>query len=644
MNPESPSRSWLVIALKIAVVAAAFGVGWHFAPIAAKSAAASHAKIAKVQREKVNYVAPSAGDLDKARADLAKVTHYLRNTGIMLNIADLRQLLDFVGGLDAGSIKALLEDSSTKPGSQAIDRANNLLIQRWAELDPRAAMDYALNIHDSQKKEIDTMEVFNSWSAHNPTEALAALSQLPEGVTGGVARLVVFKNLAQQDPQSALADAGKLPEGQQSGAYEAIFGAWAGFDPVAASENVNNLPESMRHSALQYLAEGWAAVDPAAAYAWANSFPDGPVNSVVLGMRTTDPQLAAEYAIKLPGSTANPSFINMFTDEWAQQDPVGLLAWADKNLNGAAYDSAVQAGIKQMSNNDPAGAAAYVAQFSDSGVVNQAIPSIAGLWAHKDLQAASDWALSLPTTNADVRQAAINKVVATLEDANPADAAAYVQNLSSDPGYGNITAHLATTWSPIDPQAAIDWANTLPAGNIHDDAVRTAIIQSAAVDPQAAWDASQQFTGDNLFRAIVKISGAWADQSPDQAAAAAATLPPGKNQDAATNTIAGSWLKQDPTAAIEWINSLPQGSSRDRAVTQVVASLGNKDPASAMNWAASIGNAKTRGDQIVSAATQWSSKDPSAAATAAQNAMSTPGLSAAQIKSLQAVADKASTP
>jgi len=622
---------------------ATFAAGWF---------GASHIGDFKSSTHKnSDSVRSSPGDFSKARADFKAL---LKIPG---PIERRKKLSDFVASLDAGSVRTMLADLEKMPDGPDRQDALLFLTERLVELDPKSALSWAQGLHDTRFKNASISNIFDAWSATNPAAAVAAIAQLPSKLREQV-EYASIHNFAQLDPQGALAAMATMPHSIITGSYYAgIYRAWAGSDPTAAAASVINLPPSTyRSQSLAGVARGWAQQDPAAAMAWANSLPAGvtrtdALSAAIQAMGMQDPAAAADYAIKLPesnnsypGSNSRTDILEGIAANWAVQDPTAVLTWADKNLTGDAFNTAAGAAVKQMGQTDPAAAAAALAQIPDAAVVNKAIPDLATAWAQQDMQGALTWAQSLPTTNDNVRQAALNNILNSWTSTDPASAAAYIQqNLTADPDFSKLATQAATTWAQSDPQAALAWAQSLPPGGTQNTTVVAAITQLANVDPDTAWDDAEQLSGSSQTKALSNVITAIASQDPESAAADLDSLPPGADFNSATKNVAQNWLRQDPDTASDWIGTLPSGTARDGAVTQLISTIKNNDPATAFNWALTLGDPNTRNSNTVNLATAWSAKDPAAAATAAQNALSNlTGLTTAQQTSLQKIVQKAS--
>jgi hypothetical protein len=488
---------------------------------------------------------------------------------------------------------------------------------------------------------------------------LAALPQLQlKGEDYANALRYMMDNYFEKDPAAAFAALRNLPFSQTADLYPRAFEIWAASNPAAASTAALNLPPSlMRNQVLERIANSWALTDPAAALAWANTLPasagkSDAVADVVTSLGHLDPAgtaaALASYNI-LPGYSRDNT-VRSIASSFAEIDPAGALQWADTNLTGLDYRTAMVSVLETISNTDPAAAAADLAKITDPSLSNQILqnPSILNNWIQQDPQAALAWAQALPTDDVSVRNTALAQVFATWTTTDPAAAGNYVlQNMTTDPSFSTLAKQVVNSMANSDSQGAFNWAVSLPSGGgTRINAITTALGALANVDPQSAWEDAQNLTGgNNAPRAEASVISAWANQQPAQAAAALQSLPEGSDLNTATANVAKSWLTQDPNAASQWINTLPQGDARDSAVTQLISSVGQNDPASAFNWAVSIGNETTRNTQVVKLATQWSNQNPAAAATAAQNALNNlTGLTNAQQTNLQKIVAKAPAP
>jgi len=665
----TPSR-WKVIAARATLLAATFAAGWLASDWAIKNGAATNGAIPRVK-----YSTASPTDLAQLKADLAKA---LKPTG---DSKREHALLKIIAGLDADSVKALLADIAANPKSDDSD-AMELLVERLTELDPKAAFDWTANIPDSQKKKAMVKQVLKDWSDKSPADALAALQTLPAGLLAGVKNAVLsqlFMNWSNKNPADALAALRALPLTMQSVAgqdwgeyggdfdnydvpthslYSDIFKAWAAKDPAAAAAAALNLPPSVvRNDVIKAMAAAWAGQSPASALAWVNTLPAGSakndaLSATINAVAGQDPQAAADFVSAMPNSASRDSLLENIAETWTGKDPTAALAWAD-TLTGVVHDDAIKSAIEVYADADPASAANYYVthQASFKGDDYFDTFSISDSWTEKDGPAALAYALALPATNdagstqvADLRNELIRGVLYDMDKQNPVNAAAVVQNLTTDPHFTAYSNSLAIAWVNVNPHAALNWAKSLPAGDAQNTAVSEVVGSLATVDPQAALSDAQQLTGDNRDVTLKNVITSWANLAPAQAAAALTNLPDGDNLDAATTSVAAAWLKKDPAAASQWIDTLAPGDARDGAVTALIDSDSNNNPSTAYTWALTLSDQAARNNQVVDLLRQWTHANPADAAAAAQNALNLTGLSDVQKGYLQKIATKTTTP
>lgn len=94
------------------------------------------------------------------------------------------------------------------------------------------------------------------------------------------------------------------------------------------------------------------------------------------------------------------------------------------------------------------------------------------------------------------------------------------------------------TWAETDPEQAINWARTLPAGADGDEAAQRGLI-------------------------------VWAHREPLAAAAYVEELPPGDLREAALSNTAAAWACIDRPGAFAWLADLPESAGKARAMERI---------------------------------------------------------------------------
>jgi len=496
MISKVANRHWKIVAFRLAMLIVSFTGGWFCARSVGGHTILPPKGTVPYGTALIKYSQLSSSNaLTKARTSLVQA---LRTIGTLNR---KHALYDYVAKLDAGTVKALLADIAAKPLPSNNSDALSALSYRWGELDPEAAIAWLQGLHNPSEQNVCAGGLFDAYSAKDPIAALNSLAKLPGSFNLIQLNAVALTNFAQQDPQAALValqNLQNLPNGVQfENSAMVIFQQWAQMDPATAAAAALKLPDGITQGmSLQFIAKAWAQQDPAAALAWTNTLSDGlSKNFAMQGALQTigqqDPTAAAAAVLNISDTQQRGLLLQSVTSNWAQQDPVGLLTWADQNLTGAQFDRTALAALNQMGQANPASAAAALTQLSDPNVVNRAIPALASNWAEQDPQAALAWAQSLPPDNIALRNSAINGVFANWISADPAAAAADVQqNLATDPSFSAVASHLASTWAGTEPQAALNWAERLPAGAQGPAAVAV-VLQMTKADPQSAVKAAQ---------------------------------------------------------------------------------------------------------------------------------------------------------
>jgi RNA polymerase sigma factor (sigma-70 family) len=610
---------------------------WEYQKIAQLNAELAAARQDLAMRKKL-----AADEANRPLPTLAQVLH----EGGLNPLDSARDALRLVENLKPGEIRAALEVLNKRPARTDDDiyMLRNLLMARWAQSDPNAALAW-IKTKDPDHRETDYIELFQTWVTLDPEAALAGLKQLNNQWDKVNAAGWMLGGLAETNPQEAMSLLQEMPANEQHvGLRYRMFSQWATADPVAAATAAENMPPSFgRTAALEGTAMAWAMQDPLAAMAWADTLTDPSAKSDALGealgqLSNENPAAAARYVEAMPAGARNDVVAGVAA-LWAQTDPPAALAWVANISTGQVYDQAVQGILGQIGQTDPAGAAAIIAQLPDPTTRYGAITQLADQWAQNDFNGALAWVQSLPTSDGNARAEALKNVMKNWDDSDPAGAAAYLtQNLANDPNFNTVADQLVGRWAVGDPQAALAWAQALPPGPTYDSTVTTALTDLAKTDPQSAWDTATHLSDTTAeAQAMLAVVQSWSTQNPAQAAAVFNQIPAGAQQVQAATTLAAAWVGQDPTAASQWISTLPPGDARDAAVTKLIGAEGANDPATAFNWAKSISNPDTQQTQLNNVVSAWAKTDP----TAASNAVQAAGLTDAQKAALLSTVQKA---
>src|SRR4030095_8616506 len=140
---------------------------------------------------------------------------------------------DLIENLDPKDVRPVIDAIQHLPNARERNTFMSMLIVRWAEGDPRGALDYAQTENAAEKGWL-VAEVIGTWAEHDSAAAMALVTQTPPG-------------------SERTGDLQSLPSSDQTAAlYSPIFSGWGSADPVTAGQVASQLPSSpIRDMALQ---------------------------------------------------------------------------------------------------------------------------------------------------------------------------------------------------------------------------------------------------------------------------------------------------------------------------------------------------------------------------------------------------------
>ena len=180
---------------------------------------------------------------------------------------------------------------------------------------------------------------------------------------------------------------------------------------------------------------------------------------------------------------------------------------------------------------------------------------------------AVEWVNSLPPD--DFRTIMTPRIASAVTIAEPSVAASWAEpQIAHAARPTGLPRRIATRWILRDPDAAMAWLATLPAGDDRDDGVTEAFRDWLHREPQAAraWIERTEMQRWNEPAFGLYARGAIASENPRKALEIVGRLSDDSLRDYLTTVIARGWLERDREAADAWIRQahLPDGV-RERA-------------------------------------------------------------------------------
>lgn len=254
----------------------------------------------------------------------------------------------FINGLRPAEYADALKRIRKIPGNSDRELASRLLISRWVQSDPDAALQFAVSNRGYE----------------NVADA-------------------VFEQAAAADLQTALDRAKSLPNSDlRYMALRGVLNFMADTDPIGAlqlAQTLGDFPGNEPLSSVVY--RQWAANDPQAAALQASQDNAGggwrsPVGQVVRTWAGQDPTAAANWALSLTDPETQARSISQVMRQWTREDLTAATNWVNALPAGVTHDTAVAALAFSMAASDPQSAISWAGNIVDATARNNALQRI----------------------------------------------------------------------------------------------------------------------------------------------------------------------------------------------------------------------------------------------------------------------------
>tara|TARA_B100001123_G_scaffold318609_1_gene357103 strand:- start:1065 stop:2360 length:1296 start_codon:yes stop_codon:yes gene_type:complete len=270
------------------------------------------------------------------------------------------------------------------------------------------------------------------------------------------------------------------------------------------------------------------------------------------------------------------SELRMLLNAWAEFDPQGALAWADK-LGGWEERSAVGAVLERWAADDLESTLAW-AREKYKGNDNPYVVGIIGGLSRTDPARASELMLEMPYGRN--RGRAASTLLDVYWDKGETQATEWVTTMESGSVKEFLTSQVAERIAREDVSRSAQWVESLEVGRAKNRAVGMVAYQWARKEDPA-------------------LAAQWVDGIDEE-----------ESKFAGMEGLVKVWVDRDATATAEWLNEYEPSAGKDGAVEIFVNAIKRKDPATAMQWAETITEADDREDAIGEVSRSWRRGDP----------------------------------
>lgn len=343
------------------------------------------------------------------------------------------------------------------------------VIAQWAETDPRAALDAALTIQESSKRNDAVGTAVGAWGKSDFNAALAYATAV--GDSG--MRAKILSQLSRQshdDPQKMLnVLLEHMPPGESfASSVDRVVTSWAKDDPSAAAAAVLALPAGATLSRVTHgFASSWLSNGgaPDEILRWAGRLPQGEAQErayagLFSAWSKKDPQSAVQAISRLSGP-AKREAMESLADSWSRLSPDDTLRWATSSAASTPNErnSLIATTIRNMADGSPEKAAAAVASLPQAHRA-EAMKSLINQWSAKDMPAAAQWLDKQPAGEA--KDASLRTLADKIANDDPQSALSWVANISDTRKKLSAMEQVARQWMRNDPTAARAWIAASP--------------------------------------------------------------------------------------------------------------------------------------------------------------------------------------
>lgn len=185
-------------------------------------------------------------------------------------------------------------------------------------------------------------------------------------------------------------------------------------------------------------------------------------------------------------------------------------------------------------------------------------------------------------------------------DIDPLAAGRWVTQLGDAEAGQELATALALAWSGRDLSGALDWAYSLPAGDVQNRVVSELGIELARIDPVASMRLAVELPASSSRDGILMHAlRQWAGQDVEMSQTWALQLSPGSFREQALAAVATVMADQEGERAARFAaEQLMPGLEQDRAVVGIIQRWAQLDYDRAASWAASFPDTALRENAI----------------------------------------------
>lgn len=551
---------------------------------------------------------------------------------------------------DGPGLERLVREAAADPGGDARTLRLQVLLARYAELDPQAALALARELSLAPEFAVPLIA---SWARADPaavadalkietdeayamhfaialqralggdeaaTDRVAAL--LPPGLEPAQLRIGLIADMARSVPAEAFAAALALEQASmQSEALQRIATVWARSDPRAALDMSDGVADStLRNAFRREVFSRWSQLRPSEMLDYLALRTDLALDHRSLGKDTLDALARANPRRLFEASDEWSRHLRRRAREvalfqWAERDPMAAYAAAGATAAGEERDSLLRSVAAAYGSHDPDAALAWADTLAPRP--EWITTSILSGMAKTDLPRAIATAQTLPRDEKDL---ALGVLIQASQDSTdgPGPVGDMLLKMTDSHQREQSLEIFIARWVSRDPAGAMAWwlANPDAAGARSLSLIGSELMRR---DVDAAIAITSQVPSQYRSQWIGQIARSYARFAPEAARRWIDGLQGQPGHEGALAAYAAEVARTDPQAARRAYPQITDPVQAARVANSIASNWAHNDPIGAAKWAAELTNEDARFAAMPAVARAWAQQDAQAATRWATN-------------------------
>jgi hypothetical protein len=437
-------------------------------------------------------------------------------------------------------------------------------LSKWVESDGEEALRRAWSFKGPKTRSELVFNLYLKWLRSEPGTAWKSVLQAPFEDDPGISdsRFTLLNFVDQENPALALRLARSIPAATWAQVSEEkirdILVLFKSQHLEVAVVLLQQLPENFSPRVTSEVVDAWGEQDPNAALEWvlAHPAPDGSgesrADSLMEELTRRDPA-AAIARWNAVSAEQQGKWLPTLTREWAIQDPASASHWAEQQWRRGHGIVGLVRGAESWIRNDAAGAAEFLKEVLPTVRQPSDRQEVVELWVTAEPSAALG-ALS-EVVPAQGRDSVLSRLLPIAVAADSASAVAAVSGIRDPVLRGQTISNIGLQWSSRDPEKALDWAVSLPAGSEQTAAIRSVYQVWSATQFNGAKASLERLGSIQRDQALVGIIHDRMNTSVAQAADLGLMVSDSQTRSELLDSIFQRWGRSNPAAAASWLET-----------------------------------------------------------------------------------------